>query len=104
LADSACAAVAIACISARIFPVSVFASSVAPTAEPTSSMSLSTPSIDGVETTRTGILTSRSLAIASAAVNPAPPAITRSGLRLTIFSTSTVPKVTTSGNALASAG
>jgi hypothetical protein len=62
------------------------------------------PSIDGVESTSTGIFRSRSFAMASAEVKPAPPAMTRSGSRLTIFSTSTVPNVTTSGSAFASAG
>ena len=59
------------------------------------------PSIDGVETTRTGILERRAAGRStSAEVNPAPPAMTRSGSRPTIFSTSTVPKVTTSGSGL----
>ena len=67
-------------------------------------MSLSMLSSAALETTRTGILSARSWAIDSADVNPAPPAMTRSGARLTIFSTSTVPKVTTSGRGFASAG
>ena len=40
--------------------------------------------------TRTGTPSERSLAIASAGVNPRPPATTRSGSSATIFSTSTV--------------
>ena len=91
-------------MSACIVSTRAVAAAVSPTAVPTSSMSVPIWSSVALETTRTGILSARSWAIDSADVNPAPPAMTRSGARLTIFSTSTVPKVTTSGSGLASAG
>src|SRR4051794_17356290 len=85
-------------------PLIVAATSSLPTARPMSWMSASVVSTSGANRTSTGTPSWRSCAMASGGLKLSPPAITRSGSRLTIFSTSTEPNFATSGMSFAAAG